>query len=65
MVDGYGKALKSILKRHGCYRLRTGKGDHEVWFNPGTNRQFVVDNGTRSRFTAQATLKQAGIDERI
>jgi predicted RNA binding protein YcfA (HicA-like mRNA interferase family) len=65
VVDGYGKLVKRILRDHGFEILRRGKGDHEIWWNPTTRRQVTVDEGTRSRYTAQETLKQAGIKVRI
>ena len=65
MVEGYGKLVKRILREHGFEKLRSGKGDHEIWWNPETKRQVTVDSGTRSRFLAQETLKQAGIKARL
>jgi predicted RNA binding protein YcfA (HicA-like mRNA interferase family) len=65
VVEGYGKLVKRILRDHGFEKLRSGKGDHEIWWNPGTKRQVTVDSGTHSRYTAQETLKQAGIKARI
>jgi HicA toxin of bacterial toxin-antitoxin, len=65
MVAGYGRELRRILKDHGCTFVRSGKGDHEIWYSPITNLNFTVDAGTAKRFTALASLKQAGIKERI
>lgn len=65
MVEGYGKLVKRILRNHGFTKLRSGKGDHEVWWNAETKQQVTVDAGMRSRFTAQETLKQAGIKVRL
>lgn len=65
MVDGYGKALIRILRKHGWKLLRPGKGDHEIWLSPDGERKVAIDRGTRSRYTALAILKDAGIDERI
>ena len=65
MVEGYGKLVKRILRDHGFEKLRSGKGDHEIWWNPDTKQHITVDGGTRSRFTAQETLKQAGIKARL
>jgi hypothetical protein len=45
--------------------VRHGKGDHEIWYSPISNRNFTVDAGVKKLFSANATLKQAGIDERI
>jgi hypothetical protein len=32
VVDGYGKLVKRILREHGFEKLRSGKGDHEIWW---------------------------------
>lgn len=64
MVDGYGKLIKRLLREHGWTKLRQGKGDHEIWWNPDTKDQVTVDN-TRSRHLAQIILKAAGIDHRL
>ncbi|MEH2163296.1 MAG: type II toxin-antitoxin system HicA family toxin [Nostoc sp.] len=36
--------LKKILSEAGCYFERQGKGDHEIWYSPITDRRFVVDS---------------------
>ncbi len=53
--------LKKILLKNRCKWERQGKGDHEIWYSPLTNRRFVVDNAIKSRHTANAVLKQAGL----
>ncbi|MCL2935763.1 MAG: type II toxin-antitoxin system HicA family toxin [Trichodesmium sp. MAG_R02] len=53
--------LKKILRQAGCYFERQGKGDHEIWYSPITQHRFVVDNSIKSRHTANAALKQAGL----
>lgn len=65
MVEGYGKLVKRILRENGFEKLRSGKGDHEIWWNPHTRRQVIVDSGMRSRYLAQETLKQAGVKHRL
>ena len=62
-MPGYTPELKKILKKHGCYRVRQGKGDHEIGYSPIANLHFVVDNNIKSKHTANASLKQAGIDK--
>jgi HicA toxin of bacterial toxin-antitoxin, len=57
--------LKKILAAHGCYFERTGKGDHEIWYSPKTQRRFVVDSAVKSRHTANGVLKQAGISKQF
>ena len=61
MVDRLGRELKRILRANSCAFVRHGKGDHEIWHSPITDRSFTVDASTRKRFTANAILKQAGI----
>lgn len=65
MGSAYYRELKRILLDHGCTFARHGKGDHEIWFSPISKRTFTVDASTRKRFTAQAALKQAGIDTKL
>jgi len=64
-MDGYTKQLKKILKKNGCYFIRTGKGDHEIWFSPGSKINFIVDGRILSRHTANAVLKQAGLSKQF
>jgi len=55
--------LEKILREAGCHFERQGKGDHEIWFSPITERRFVVDGKIVSRHTANAVLKQAGLSK--
>jgi len=41
--------------------VRQGRGDHEIWFSPVSQRNFTVDGTIKSRHTANETLKQAGL----
>ncbi|SDR08318.1 HicA toxin of toxin-antitoxin [Rhizobiales bacterium GAS191] len=54
-------ALRRILQDHHFEMVRRGKGDHEIWRNTTTGRQTVVDGKIKSRHTANAVLKQAGL----
>ena len=65
MGSAYYRDLKRILAAHGCTFVRYGKGDHEIWHSPISQRNFTVDAGTRKRFTANSALKQAGIDVKL
>ena len=42
-----------------------GKGDHEIWYSPKTETNFPVDNDIKSRHTANAVLKQAGLPKKF
>jgi hypothetical protein len=61
MGASFTPELKKILSEAGCYFERQGKGDHEIWYGPITDRRFVVDASMKSRHTANAVLKQAGL----
>ncbi len=60
-MSSFTPQLKKILVDYSCRFEREGKGDHEIWFSPITKRRFVVDQHIKSRHTANAVLKQAGI----
>ena len=60
MAD-YTPKLKQVLREAGCTFELPGKGDHEIWFSPITGIRFVVDRTIKSRHTANAVLKQAGL----
>lgn len=64
MAD-YTPRLKRILTDAGCHFFRAGKGDHEIWHSPTSDRKFVVDNAIKSRHLANAVLKQAGLGKRF
>ena len=61
----YTPKLKEILRAHGCTYDRPGRGDHEIWYSPITDRRFPVDHKILSRHTANAVLKQAGIPKQF
>jgi hypothetical protein len=61
----YTPKLKEVLRAHGCYFERPGRGDHEIWYSPITQRYFPVDQKILSRHTANGVLKQAGIPKQF
>ncbi|MGM3305922.1 type II toxin-antitoxin system HicA family toxin [Anabaena sp. WFMT] len=61
MSTSFTPELKKVLSEAGCNFERQGKGDHEIWYSPITQRRFVVDGCIKSRHTANAVLKQAGL----
>jgi hypothetical protein len=65
MGSSFTPELKKVLRAHGCHLERQGRGDHEIWFSPLTQRRFVVDGEIKSRHTANAVLKQAGIGKQF
>ena len=65
MVRGFYAQIVEALRDAGCSFRRNGKGDHEIWYSPLSDRTFTVDKGSLSRHTANAVMKQAGIDRRF
>ncbi|MDB9495958.1 type II toxin-antitoxin system HicA family toxin [Spirulina major CS-329] len=63
MAKSFTPEVKRLLVQAGCVLKRQGKGDHEIWFSPLTQRNFVVDQTIKSRHTANAVLKQAGLEK--
>ncbi|WP_404419070.1 type II toxin-antitoxin system HicA family toxin [Marinospirillum sp.] len=57
--------LVKILLAYQCSFVRQGKGSHEIWQSPITHRKFPVATTIVSKNTANAILKQAGIEERL
>jgi len=60
-VADFAPKLRRILKDAGCAFVRSGKGDHAIWYSPMSGHHFPVDQKIRSRHTANAVLKQAGL----
>ena len=58
----YEKRVRDILSQNGCTFQRRGKGDHDIWYSPITQRSITVDIRIKSRHTANAIMKQSGIN---
>ena len=61
MAPAFDRALRDLLRKAGCAFVRQGKGSHEIWHSPITNRNFAVPIHIPSRHTANAILRQAGL----
>jgi len=62
-VNGYASQVIAVLRQHGYYFLRQGKGAHEIWSNGKRNQ--VISKNMPSRNMANAIMKQAGIEHRF
>jgi len=58
----YEKKVRELLIQNDCVFKRHGKGDHDIWYSPISNQAFPVDRKIKSRHTANAVMKQAGIN---
>jgi len=61
MAPNYDRDVRRLLRDAGCEMVRQGKGSHEIWQSPITNRRFPVPIGIESRHTANGVPKQAGL----
>jgi len=64
MPASYARDLKKLLTEHGWEFHRQAKGSHEIWIGPEGNKVSLPSNCKR-RQTANAILKQAGIDAKL
>jgi predicted RNA binding protein YcfA (HicA-like mRNA interferase family) len=62
-MNGYEKQVKDILKQNGWQLLRHGKGSHDIWTDG--KRCVSVNHECRSRHTANAIMKDAGIKHKF
>ncbi|MCL1993991.1 MAG: type II toxin-antitoxin system HicA family toxin [Spirochaetes bacterium] len=61
----YEKKVRKLLSDNGCVFVKRGKGDHDPWYSPITNKPITVDSKIKSRHTANGILKRAGINQKF
>ena len=61
MGGNFAPEPKRLLAEQGFHSERHGKGDHDIWHSPHTGVRFPVNSKIKSRHTANAVLKQAGL----
>jgi predicted RNA binding protein YcfA (HicA-like mRNA interferase family) len=64
-MANFYREIIDLLRANGFQLLRSGKGSHEIWFNPTINRRVTVPRTTKSRHTANDVLKQAGLPKKF
>lgn len=64
-MGDFAKPVRKVLRDAGCAFDRHGKGDHDIWHSPRTGAKFPVPTKIRSRHTANAILKQAGLPKQF
>ena len=60
-MASYERKLRKVLSDNGCYLVRRGKGDHDIWYSPITKKTVAIDGKVKSRHSANGVLKKAGI----
>jgi predicted RNA binding protein YcfA (HicA-like mRNA interferase family) len=61
MPATFDRERHPLLQRAGCTFVRAGKGSHQIWYSPITERRFPVPVGIVGRHTANGVLEQAGL----
>lgn len=64
MPDGFYAIVTKLLSEAGYRYLANAKGSHEKWRNE-SGRLLIVPRNLKSRHTANAILKDAGISRRL
>lgn len=56
--------LVKLFLVHGCLFIRHGKGDHQIWYSPITERKFTVPHPKKDLpvGTLKSIKRAAGID---
>ncbi|MCK4097396.1 MULTISPECIES: type II toxin-antitoxin system HicA family toxin [Acinetobacter] len=65
MGKGFYDLVRDLLLKYKCEFVRQGKGSHEIWQSPITNKRFSVPVTVESKHTANGILRQAGISEKL
>lgn len=60
-MNNFAPLVRKLLADGGYERLRSGKGDHEIWRHIETGKRVSVDSNIKSRHTANGILKQADL----
>jgi predicted RNA binding protein YcfA (HicA-like mRNA interferase family) len=61
MISNLYPELARLLREAGCRLVRQGKGSHEIWHSPITNKRITVPRNTTKVHTANGILKDAGL----
>ena len=62
-MRGYYSQVIAMLKQHGYFFLRPGKGAHEIWTDGKRNQ--IVSKNMPSRDMANVIMKQASISNKF
>jgi predicted RNA binding protein YcfA (HicA-like mRNA interferase family) len=60
-VNDYAKDVRKRLTVAGCWFVRHGRGDHDIWKSPSVDRPFTVPVKIKSRHMANKIMKDAGL----
>jgi mRNA interferase HicA len=59
------REIAVVLRENGCYIIRQGKGSHEIWYSPITDKKFPISNHGLGKEIPNTTVrkieKQSGV----
>lgn len=62
-MSDYGKDVRKVLEENGCWFVRHGRGDHDIWRSALSEVPFTVPVKIKSRHMANKILKDAGLQK--
>ena len=65
MAKGFYKDVVSTIREAGFEYTENAKGGHEKWINAETRKLLIVPRPLKSRHTANAILKDAGLPKKF
>jgi predicted RNA binding protein YcfA (HicA-like mRNA interferase family) len=64
-MNGYFQQVCALLRDHGWEYYKPGKGSHQKWKKTQGGQVVLVPFNCYSRHTANAVLRDAGIDHKF
>ncbi|PWW02225.1 putative RNA binding protein YcfA (HicA-like mRNA interferase family) [Hoeflea marina] len=65
VAPGYYLSVCQALAEAGFRYVQNAKGSHEKWKHTGTGKIILVPHNLKSRHTANAILKDAGLPKKF
>lgn len=65
MADSYYREVVAALRQQGYAHKGNAKGSHEKWAHEKSGRLIIVPRNLKSRHTANAILKSAGVERKL
>lgn len=64
-MSDFAPKVKKKLTAAGCVFKRQGKGSHEIWYSPISERTFTVPSKIKIKHTANNCLTDAGLPKQF
>lgn len=64
-MPDFWRDVCALLRAAGYRQIPGGKGGHQKWYHPEKDRLLIVPYNLKSRHTANAILKSAGLDKKL